>query len=114
MIERCERCGANLAMVGRVHRCIRRDTQEVSGTDPSTPLTGGKVKLQAHPRSGPDHGSPDDSKDGESRGAEKSVASVAARKRAPRGTFDRRQYQREYMRKRRRQAEKKPKGEDMA
>ena len=24
MLDRCERCGANLALVGRVHRCVTK------------------------------------------------------------------------------------------
>jgi hypothetical protein len=31
-METCERCGANLALVGRVHRCVPRETER--GTKP--------------------------------------------------------------------------------
>ena len=29
MLDRCERCGANLALVGRVHRCVTKVPEPV-------------------------------------------------------------------------------------
>ena len=30
MLDRCERCGANLALVGRVHRCVTKMPEPVT------------------------------------------------------------------------------------
>jgi hypothetical protein len=68
---------------------------------------GGKVKLQVREIVPQDHGSLAEGYPDESQG--ETIALVATplkKKRAPRGTFDRNKYQREYMRKRRAKKDK--------
>jgi hypothetical protein len=71
---------------------------------------GGKVKLQVREIVPQDHGSPAEGHPDESQGETVAtvalVAGVLKKKRAPRGTFDRNKYQREYMRKRRAKKDK--------
>ena len=38
MLDRCERCGANLALVGRVHRCVTKVPEPVTKKRGRPPL----------------------------------------------------------------------------
>lgn len=111
-IERCPRCNANLAMVGRSHRCVPMPGW--AGGVPKSSDGGGESRpalvTQATSR-------PLVSVTPKSSTVGAGVApgpSEAKPKRAPRGTFDRKTYMRTYMRNwraeaKRRQAEKQSK-----
>jgi hypothetical protein len=49
-MERCEHCGANLALVGRVHRCIPRETK-IAGA-PKANLVSRRKGKRGHPSLG--------------------------------------------------------------
>lgn len=54
-MDRCERCGANLALVGRVHNCRARVVELASTPDPVAPKeasisTAGSVRKRGRPR----------------------------------------------------------------
>ena len=54
-MDLCKICGANLAMVGRAHRCIPRNTPEASGTAREAP--SGKAVGASAPMTNPSRNS---------------------------------------------------------
>lgn len=82
--NRCPICGANTNLVGKSHRCV--------------PKSGGVVESRHEPPIGDGYALAEPTLKSRLAGVASSPPD-AKRKRAPRGTFDKNAYQREYMRK---------------
>lgn len=92
-MNRCPACDANMDLVGRTHRCIPKSGGVVeghkAGVVPVSPVHTIGSEDELRKRS-----------NGSQAGIESSPPAIK-RKRAPKGTFDKKTYMRDYMRNRR-------------
>ena len=76
MIERCADCGANIALVGRSHRCAPKNTPEASGTAREAP--GGPALVEGR-QAGPSRNAQGGALPASRSGAERGEAELSSR-----------------------------------